>query len=290
MEKDKDERAAGGAAELPEDGAPSEQALRESHRLLLALVDNSPSVMFVKDLQGRYLLVNRRYTEVVRKRADEVLGVSDDVLYPEEIVREVRARDELVSTSGQQIEFEERVPSWDGEERTYLTVKFPLFAHDGAVIGTCGIATDITEMKRAEAAQLELQQQVIEAQRAALRELSTPLVPIADGVLAMPLVGTIDSIRAREIMESLLQGIAGQRAHTAILDITGVRVVDTQVADALVSAARAARLLGAEVVLTGISAAVAQTLVSLETNLGDIVTLGTLQSGIAYALRAERGQ
>jgi rsbT co-antagonist protein RsbR len=285
MVSDKDKRAAGGAAELGDAGAASDQVLRESHRLLLALVENSPNVMFIKDLQGRYVFVNRRFAEVTQRPADQVLGFTDEALFPEEISRDLRARDETVHASGQQIEFEERVPSPDGEERVYLTVKFPLFGPDGAVIGTSGVATDITERKRAEAAQLELQQQVIEAQRAALRELSTPLVPIADGVLAMPLVGTIDSIRAREIMESLLQGIAGQRARAAILDITGVRVVDTQVADALVSAARAARLLGAEVVLTGISAAVAQTLVALQTDLHDIVTLGTLQSGIAYALR-----
>ena len=90
------------------------------------------------------------------------------------------------------------------------------------------------------------------------------------------------------ILETLLDGIAKQSAHTAILDITGVRVVDTQVANALVSAARAARLLGARVVLTGISPAVAQTLVHLEAKLDGIITLGTLANGIAYALQDAR--
>ncbi|MFS8067709.1 MAG: STAS domain-containing protein, partial [Byssovorax sp.] len=89
---------------------------------------------------------------------------------------------------------------------------------------------------------------------------------------------------ADQILETLLDGIIKHRAHTAILDITGVRVVDAQVASGLVSAARAARLLGARVLLTGIRPEVAQMLVGLDTDLAGVVTLGTLESGIAYAL------
>jgi rsbT co-antagonist protein RsbR len=125
---------------------------------------------------------------------------------------------------------------------------------------------------------------VIEAQRAALRELSTPLVPLADGVIAMPLIGTIDSVRAHEVMEKLLDGIISLRARTAILDITGVKVVDTMVADALLKVARAARLFGAHVILTGIGPDVARSLGQIGADLSGIVTLGTLQSGIAHAL------
>jgi rsbT co-antagonist protein RsbR len=86
-------------------------------------------------------------------------------------------------------------------------------------------------------------------------------------------------------MHTLLTGIDETRAKIAILDITGVAVVDTQVADALLRAARAVRLLGAEVILTGIRPDVAQTLVALGTNLDGIVTRGTLQSGIAFAMQ-----
>lgn len=135
-------------------------------------------------------------------------------------------------------------------------------------------------------------EEIIARQQAVLAELSTPLVPIADGVIAMPLVGAIDSGRAQLIMETLLQGISDLQAETAILDITGVRVVDTQVADALLRAAQAAKLLGARVILTGISAEVAQALVHLGADLSGIVTRSDLQSGIAYALERaaeERG-
>jgi anti-anti-sigma factor len=100
----------------------------------------------------------------------------------------------------------------------------------------------------------------------------------------MPLIGTIDSQRAQQIMEALLEGTAQHQAELAILDITGVAVVDTQVAQALVSAAQAVRLLGAQVMLTGIQPQIAQTLVQLGVDLSGIQTEGSLQAGIAAAL------
>jgi PAS domain S-box-containing protein len=148
----------------------------------------------------------------------------------------------------------------------------------------CAFGRDITERKQAEAERDVLQQQVIEAQRAAIRELSTPLLPLSDQVIAMPLVGSVDSQRAQDVMETLLEGIATHGADTAMLDITGVQVMDTQVANVLVQAARASRLLGARVIITGIGPAMAQTLVHLEADLSDMITLSTFQAGIAYVL------
>jgi rsbT co-antagonist protein RsbR len=147
---------------------------------------------------------------------------------------------------------------------------------------------DITARKRAEEEQLQLQEQVIDAQRAALRELSTPLMPLTDNVVAMPLVGAIDSARIQQIMETLLEGISDHQAEIAILDITGVQVVDTQVADGMIRAAQAVRLLGAEIVLTGIGATMAQTLVNLGADMSNITTRGTLQDGIAYAMERDQ--
>lgn len=132
--------------------------------------------------------------------------------------------------------------------------------------------------------QIQLQEEIIRSQQATLREVSTPLIPITDAVVIMPLVGAIDSLRAQQILENLLEGIAQHQADTAILDITGVQVVDTQVANALIRAARAARLLGAQVILTGIKPQIAQTLVQLGADLNGIVTHSNLKSGIAFAL------
>jgi rsbT co-antagonist protein RsbR len=109
-------------------------------------------------------------------------------------------------------------------------------------------------------------------------------MPLTANVVAMPLVGAIDSTRIQQIMETLLEGISSHQAEIAILDITGVQVVDTQVADGLIRAAQAVRLLGAEIVLTGIGATMAQTLVHLGADMSTITTRGTLQDGIAYAM------
>jgi rsbT co-antagonist protein RsbR len=143
----------------------------------------------------------------------------------------------------------------------------------------------IEQHKKAEAERAALHEQIIDAQRAALRELSTPLIPVSDDVVIMPLIGTIDTGRAQQVMETLLEGVAHYQASLAILDITGVSVVDTQVAQALVGAAQAVKLLGAQVVLTGIQPQIAQTLVHLGVDLSGIETRGSLQSGIVYALR-----
>jgi len=160
---------------------------------------------------------------------------------------------------------------------------------NGEVLGWLSQTQDITEQLRAEEERTAMQEQVIEAQRAALRELSTPIIPIGDGVVALPLIGSVDSARAQQVIEGLLDGVATLGAHTAILDITGVPVVDTQVADALLRAARAVKLLGARVVLTGIRPEVAQTLVGLGLDMSGVVTLATLQSGIRFALGQGEG-
>ena len=131
---------------------------------------------------------------------------------------------------------------------------------------------------------IDTHERMIQAQALQIRELFTPLIPLHTGILALPLVGSIDSYRATQIMETLLEGIARQQADVVIMDITGVPVVDTAVGNHLLQAARAAELLGARMILVGISAEVAQTMVQLGINLSRIVTLATLQAGIEYAL------
>ncbi|WP_050429245.1 PAS domain S-box protein [Chondromyces crocatus] len=261
--------------------------LRHSQTFLIALLNNSPSVIFVKDTRGRYVMINQRFLDILGATHEEILGRTDSELFPPDVAAALQNVDTAALTAGEPVQYEEVIPTTEGL-RDFFTLKFPVRAPSGKTLGICGITTDVSDRKRAEADRLALQEQIIEAQRDALRELSTPLMPIIDGVLAMPLVGAIDGIRAKEILETLLAGIVREHAHTAILDITGVKIVDTQVANALVGVARAARLLGAKVLLTGISPAVAQTLAALSLDLHDLVTLNTLQSGIAYALRLKR--
>ena len=261
------------------------KALRQSQHLLNAVLDNSPSAIFVKDAAGRYILVNRRCERLLGRPRAEILGRTDHDLLPPSEEEAMAARDREVLVRCEPTETEELLADAEGGARHFLTVRFPLSDSSGQVTGLCGISTDITERRRAAVEREALQQQIIAAQQAALRELSTPLIPLAEGILAMPLIGTIDAARAAQILDTLLDGVAAQRARVAILDITGVRLVDAQVASALLNAARAVRLLGAHVILTGIRAEVAQALVLIGADLGDLTTRSTLQSGIASALK-----
>ena len=154
----------------------------------------------------------------------------------------------------------------------------------GALDSVLQIDTDVTARKRAEQTEAERQKDIIRIQAQAIEELSTPLIPITDEILVMPLIGLMYSMRAKQILQNLLDGLAVSRGKFAIIDITGIQVVDTAVASALLKAAHAARLLGTQVILTGIRPEVAQTLVHIEANLSSIITCGTLQSGIQYAV------
>jgi PAS domain S-box-containing protein len=160
-------------------------------------------------------------------------------------------------------------------------------AESGEVLGVRGVTMDVTARKRAEEEQARLQEEVIQVQARMLAELSTPLIPINEEVLVMPLIGSLDQARSDNVIQTLLAGITRSRARVAILDITGVPGLDTRSADAILRAARAVRLLGARVVLTGIRPEVAQTLVTLGADLGGIVTRGTLEDGIAFAMRRD---
>ncbi len=125
---------------------------------------------------------------------------------------------------------------------------------------------------------------VVYAQASQIRTLSSPIIPIHNSILVLPLVGTIDSTRAGQIMEALLEGISTHQADEVIIDITGVSTVDSDVANYLLQAARAACLLGSHVILSGISPHIAQTMVYLDVDMSDMMTCANLQASISYAL------
>lgn len=298
-----------------------ERALEERERELAAqrreltrfqaMVEHAPVGVFQDDAAGRCVFVNAAWCWITGMSAEEALGGGWlRLFHPDDISRLERRFAECAAT-GAPFVADYRMVRPDGEVRWVHGQSTALTGAGGELLGYVGTIVDITEQQLAQEALLGaredlerrveertealqraaeerglLEAQVIASQEALIRELSTPLVPIAAGVLAMPLVGRISPARAQQILEALLGGVQAHGAGVAILDITGVPELDAHAANALVAAARAARLLGAEVVISGMGPAVARTLVGLgaEVELGGIVTRGNMQAAIAYAL------
>ncbi|HET7144109.1 MAG TPA: STAS domain-containing protein [Anaerolineales bacterium] len=128
-------------------------------------------------------------------------------------------------------------------------------------------------------------ERIIRQQQEAIRELSTPVLQVRERLLILPIIGLIDPQRARQLTEQLLQGIRSNRAKVIVMDITGVPSIDANVANYLVQTVEAARLMGASVIVTGLSPQIAQTLVIIGVDLGKMETVGDLQGGIEKAER-----
>jgi rsbT co-antagonist protein RsbR len=128
-------------------------------------------------------------------------------------------------------------------------------------------------------------ERIIRQQQDAIRELSTPVLQVRERLLILPIIGVIDSQRARQLTEQLLRGIRTNRAKVVVIDITGVPSVDSTVANHLVQLVDASRLMGAIVIVTGLSSEIAQTLVTIGLDLGKIRAIGDLQGGIEEAER-----
>jgi rsbT co-antagonist protein RsbR len=128
-------------------------------------------------------------------------------------------------------------------------------------------------------------ERIIRQQQEAIRELSTPVLQVRDRLLILPIIGVIDALRARQLTEQLLRGIRANRAKVVVVDITGVPSVDATVANHLVQTVDASRLMGANVIVTGLSSEIAQTLVTIGVDLSKINAVGDLQGGIEEAER-----
>jgi rsbT co-antagonist protein RsbR len=175
-----------------------------------------------------------------------------------------------------------------------LSLKQPLFDRLQGVIGTgvealtrlwpANLLLDRLGLYTTEVFQRG-REQVIIRQQQELMELSTPVVTLWEGVLALPLIGTLDSARTQVVMESLLQRIVDTGASIAIIDITGVPTVDTVTAQHLLKTVAAARLMGADCIISGIRPQIAQTIVHLGVELGAVVTKATIADAFAIALK-----
>jgi rsbT co-antagonist protein RsbR len=288
--------------------------LARQQYVLDTFMENIPDRVYFKDLESRITRANKSHaTGLGLNDPSEEIGKSDFDFFPEEQARpKYEQEQEIIRTGDPILDLEEP----DGVGHWALTTKMPLRDENGEIIGTFGISRDITAMKeaqvllerayaeveqqvaertaelereqeeraRAQAESLRLQQEVIEAQQRAIRELSTPIIPVLEGVIVMPLIGSIDTLRAKDVTRSLLAGIREHSAKVVILDITGVPTVDSGVAAYLNKTIQAARLKGARTIVTGISEAVAEMIVDLGIDWGNIETMTDLQTGLQTVL------
>lgn len=269
-----------------------EQELREKERhfhTFYILAENAPNGVLVVDFNTEKTIsyANLAYREMTGWEKDA--NLVEMSLNQLDILSEATAKQvyqQLLTVGFWQDLVEARRK--DGSTFPAHVSSFFIRDDGGKPLAVASIIVDLSERVRQEAERQALQEQVIHTQQAILQEISTPLIPISKGVVAIPLVGKVDSGRALQMVETLLEGITKQKAKTAILDITGVPVVDTQVAKVLLQTAQAVKLLGSRIVITGIRPEVAQTLVALGMDLRSLVIRPDLQSGITYALSCPR--
>ena len=264
----------------------AEEALRAERNILRTLIDNLPDNIYVKDAESRFILNNTAHLHNLGVTSQvEALGKTDLDIFPRDLATQYLADEQRIIQSGQPlINREEMVQDQTtGETLWHLTTKVPLRDSQGQVTGLVGISRNITAQKQAEAERERLQQQIIEAQQQAIAELSTPVIPIMDRIIVLPLLGSIDSLRARDITRTLLAGITQHRAKIVILDVTGVGLMDTGIVN-LNKTIQAARLKGAQTIVTGMSDAVAEAIVDLGIDWSGVQTLADLQTGLMVAL------
>lgn len=263
----------------------------QSFDLLQAAIDAIPDPLFVKDLQHRWIACNQALSNLLGGvPREKLIGYTDADYLPAEQYQVFWQVDDAVVATGQMHENEEMIALPGGITRTLWTRKFPVKDEQANIIGVCVLVIDISALKQRQielerfGAELAQQRQIIEAQAALLEEIGTPVIQVRDKMLLVPLIGTLDSRRAINVVDTVLHAISQANAQIIILDVTGVATVDTSVASYLMRTVQAAKLLGCHSFVVGISPEIAQTLVGLGISFSDVATRATLQQGLEEAM------
>jgi rsbT co-antagonist protein RsbR len=253
------------------------EALRRSEEHVRLFVAYTPAAFAMFDREMRYVMASHRYRAEFGLGDQEIIGRCHYEVFPDvpEHWKVIHQRCLAGASEGND---EEPFPRADGHVEWGMWKIFPWHTSTGEIGGIMLFTEVITKRKQLE--------DTLRMQAKTLMELSAPIVPISQGVLVLPLVGVLDAGRAQQMMENLLGKVVERQARVAIIDVTGVPHIDTGSANALLQVARAVRLLGAQVVLTGIRPEVSQAIVGLDIDLAGIVTRRDLQSGIAFAATA----
>lgn len=244
------------------------------------LLDTAPLVLWAVDEQGTYTISEGKGLELLGFQAGEQVGLNALDMFKDHADT---ARALVRALSGE----ESRVMTTLAPGAHFENWYMPLRSFDGSVHGVMGLGIDASERVKSEQEQRE-KLALIERQSATIRALATPIIQVWDEVLCLPVIGTVDSARTADMMQGLLEAIVREQARYAIVDLTGVEVVDTSTADHLIQLFRAAKVLGVDGILCGIRPAVAQTVVALGLELGSVRTMRSLRDALKWCIRARR--
>jgi rsbT co-antagonist protein RsbR len=262
----------------------------QDYRLLVQSVKDYAIIML--DPEGHVVTWNEGAQRTKGYQPDEIIGKHFSLFYPKEDIERGKPESELkAATENGRFEDEGWRVRKDGSRFWANMILTAMRDADGTLRGFGKVTRDLTERKQAE--EIKAQKAAAESltRRAQeIMDISTPVVQVWEGIILAPLIGLLDSERTQQLMEKLLQGIVDTRSSVALVDITGVPAIDTQTARHLVESISAVRLIGADVILTGVRPAIAQTLVHLGIDLGGVITRSSLAAGLRSALEAVKLQ
>jgi PAS domain S-box-containing protein len=245
---------------------------------LAAIVESSDDAIYGKTLEGIILSWNHGAERMYGYSVAEIVGRPVSVLVPPTCPDEIPQILERLKRGERVDHFETVRVRKNGETFDVSLNVSPVRDASGKIIGASTIARDITEQKKLREALTQRAKEIL--------DVSTPVLQVWEGVVVAPFIGTLDTQRAQQFMERLLDKIVETNSSVALLDVTGVPAIDTRTAQHLIETITSVRLLGAQAVLTGVRPAIAQTLAHLGINLADVVTRSSLSAGLRVALDA----
>jgi PAS domain S-box-containing protein len=259
----------------------AEEALRESETKWRLLMENASDIIMTVDRDGTILAINRGITPKTTPEA--MIGQTLYDYTSSNYHSTVRRTLQDVFAAGQPRSYESLGTGEEGPDTAWYNTRVARMEKDMAIL----VSANVSERKRAEAELAAYQQKLQDALKklqVSYEEISTPVIQVWEHVLAIPLIGVMDSNRAKTATDMLLSKIAESRAHVVILDVTGVADMDTQVTNHLLQTATSTALLGAECVITGIRPEVAQSMIQIGADMTMLNTRRDLQEGLRYAL------